>query len=586
MHRLLLIFLSLVAYANAWPDVLVFDDKQLLADDRLAALGLGDMARFFSEGLWVASGAEAGLYRPLFLAWMTLESKLFGGWYAGHHLVNIVFHAAVTVGVYALCRQLQRLYGLRGGQVRWAAFLGAAVFAVHPVHAEVVNSIFNRSELFASLLVVGGLAWFLKTRSRNPWLAWAGLHLVYLLALLFRESAASLPGLTVALLLLVSHEPWSKRIRQCLPVFTLFAPLGFYLYLRSQALDVGAPPDAMAIAADVAVSVDTKAGLDFDWSNLGRAVFLWFESLKLLLWPHPLQIFYDVHREHLWLAGGAQASLLAFAVWRYLARGRPALLVGLAFWYTALLPSSRIVAEAGSTAGLADRLLYLPSAGLSLALGLGLVFVFRSHSARLPPPWGRRLATGLVLCACLVMMPLTWARNADWSSEVRLFETDYARLQRPGSILYTLVGAHLSHKDFMRAAELCRKHRNALTVRGHLAMRCGDAWAATGQLDEAERAYLGAADKSRGGDSKAWANFRLGHFYAQTGRRSEADERLRQAVALENLEFLREYMEASRLLALYPYDPQRIEQARGHLERSLELQPRFAPAREALQKLP
>jgi Tfp pilus assembly protein PilF len=583
VHLLLLIFLSFLAYANAWPDVLVFDDKPLLADGRLAMLGLGDMARLFSEGLWVAGGADAGIYRPLFLVWMTLESRLFGSWYAGHHLANIAFHAGVTACVYALVRQLQELWGLRGEQARWAAFLGAAVFAVHPVHAEVVNSIFNGSELFVGVLVLGGLAWFLKTRPGRPWLAWAGLHVVYLLALLFRESAASLPGLAVALMLLISHEPWTRRIRSCLPALTLILPLGLYFYLRAQALA------GEGLATGVAAGVEASpgaAGLDFRWAHFARAVYLWFDSLRLLLWPYPLQIYYDNQHGHLLLKGGIQLLLLAFATWRYFARGRPALLAGLAFWYVALLPSSRIIAEAGSPADLADRFLYLPSAGLSIALGLGLVYVFRAKSARLRPPWGLRLATALVLAACCVLTPITWARNADWSNELRLFETDYARMQQPDKIMYTLVGAHLASGGYARANELCRKHPGALSSRGNLALRCADALAAIGRVAEAEQAYLEVAGRKFQGNSTGWANYRLGHFYAQTGRRAEADERFRRAVAMEHLEFLKEYMEAGRLKALYPHDPQRLQRARQHLERALELQPRFAPAREELGQLP
>ena len=46
----LLVALTLFAYANAWPDVVVFDDREFLASDRFDALTPGDFIRFFFTG--------------------------------------------------------------------------------------------------------------------------------------------------------------------------------------------------------------------------------------------------------------------------------------------------------------------------------------------------------------------------------------------------------------------------------------------------------------------------------------------------------------------------------------------------------
>ena len=585
MPLLLLILLSVLAYANAWPDALVFDDKPLLANGRLALVPLESIARYFTESVWVASGVEAGLYRPMFLAWMTLESRVFGDWYAGYHLVSIGFHALATVLVYGLLRKLLDAWDGERDQWQWAAFLAAAVFAVHPVHAEAVNSIFNRSEIMASSLVIGGLSWFLIARAAHEWRAWLVLCLVYFLALLFRESAASMPGLAAALVFLVSKESLFQRVRQCLPVLIMLVPLGLYLYLRTLALSAEPVSTAAAVAGQAAVSVEGQAGMALKLANAGDAVFLWYEALKHLLWPHPLQLYYMPAREHFWLAAGLQAGLLALAGWQYFAQKKPGLLIGLAFFYLAILPSSRIVAESTARPDLADRFLYLPSVGLSIVIAFGLSWLLALSQSGRHRRLLRNAGLGMVIAFCMVLTPLTWARNAEWSDELTLYEADYAKMSNPRKLLYTMIGAHNANGNFKRSAELCRKHADRIERNSHVKLRCAAAYVGLSRYQAAEKLYREILSTPNYKKSATWAHYQLGSMYARTGRRGEANAEFDRAASLETLDYLREFIEASRLLMLYPNVPARRAQAVGHLERAIELQPRFMPAREALQSL-
>ena len=72
-----------------------------------------------------------------------------------------------------MIRYLLLVCGGESPRSAYAALLAALVFAVHPIHTEVVNSIFNRSEMLVSLGVAGGLWWFLPTVDKQPWKAWA-----------------------------------------------------------------------------------------------------------------------------------------------------------------------------------------------------------------------------------------------------------------------------------------------------------------------------------------------------------------------------------------------------------------------------
>ena len=98
-----------------------------------------DYLRFFTEDLWAASGLDSGLYRPLLLASLTLDAKVFGDWIPGYHLVNILLHVVVSLLVFGLCRQVLRGSRVPSATAIPAACLAALVFAVHPVHTEVVR---------------------------------------------------------------------------------------------------------------------------------------------------------------------------------------------------------------------------------------------------------------------------------------------------------------------------------------------------------------------------------------------------------------------------------------------------------------
>ena len=73
----LLIIATLIAYANAWPDALVFDDREFLAGDRFDGLGPADFIRFFSQSLWEAGANAAALYRPLFVVFLLLAVGVY-----------------------------------------------------------------------------------------------------------------------------------------------------------------------------------------------------------------------------------------------------------------------------------------------------------------------------------------------------------------------------------------------------------------------------------------------------------------------------------------------------------------------------
>lgn len=228
---LILTLFTLLTFVNSWPDALVFDDKVFLGPEsthRLETLG-----EAFSRELWNQGG---GLYRPLLSVDFELQNRLFGSWRQGYHLVNILLHLLTTLTLFGFLRYFIRATRPDVENYQFYALLAALIFAVHPMHTEVVNSVFNKSSMYVSLAAAGGLWWLHSNLDERPFRAWFGFGLVYSIAILIKESALVLPGIAVAMIVLFTDGSLKVRIRRFLPVFLLLVPIAAYFWARAMAI--------------------------------------------------------------------------------------------------------------------------------------------------------------------------------------------------------------------------------------------------------------------------------------------------------------------------------------------------------------
>ena len=72
------------------------------------------------------------------------------------HLASVLLYAAVCAAFFSVAVGLLPLP---------AAWLAAALFAVHPLHVEVVGNVVGQSELWAALFLLLAVTVFLRARS-------------------------------------------------------------------------------------------------------------------------------------------------------------------------------------------------------------------------------------------------------------------------------------------------------------------------------------------------------------------------------------------------------------------------------------
>jgi len=546
---LALAVLTALAYINAAPRTLIYDDEAVLArHPRLG--GIETIPRLFREP---ARTNGSRLYRPLAMSTLALERSLHGGDPRGYHVTSIALHVVATLVLLGFLRAL-------GAPLLWA-FMAALVFGVHPIHTEVVAVAYNRSEILATIGVTAALWWLRQQVERRPGAAFAGTALLYFLALLCRESAVTLPVLAgLTLWLMGPGATRREQARLLTPLLVLGAPLLLYLWLRQGALGGGA--GGVLTAFSDAVSQPGGGPL--------RRLVLLSVTLRdywgMLVWPWPLRATYEDYAVRgLGAAVALHCGLLGAAA--VLARRAPAFALGVLFFYVAMLPSTKLLSD---PAVLAERFVYLPSVGPAVGLAFGLAW--------LASRFGRRAAFVAGSALAALLLPLSLRRNLDWRSKAALWEAEVRNGPTDWKALHNLSQVYLGQRRYEDAVALCDRGLAVAWQKQGLHTNRAIALASLGRIDEAEASFLRSLELNPG-DPVEHAN--LARLYVMAGRRVEAQKSYERAIAAEADPALAHALRGEMLLRCHQDAPG----ARGEFEAALTLAPRLRPALTGLREV-
>src|SRR5512143_1191776 len=133
--------LAALPYLNALGGDFVFDDVGVIRDNPA-------VQRDAPWRVFTTVYEPGALYRPLTMLSYVANARADRG-PLGFHAVNVALHVAVAIAFYALALQLLA--------APHAAWIAAALFAVHPIHTEAVSGIVGRAELLAALAGLAAL---------------------------------------------------------------------------------------------------------------------------------------------------------------------------------------------------------------------------------------------------------------------------------------------------------------------------------------------------------------------------------------------------------------------------------------------
>jgi hypothetical protein len=446
--------LALGVFANSFWNDFVYDDIGVIATNPLLDWPW-DLRAIFTTDYWGEKLTNSKLYRPLTTLSFAVDCALFGrDQPMGVHGMNILANAAIAVLVYALVR---RLWGRRD-----LALVTAALYAIHPVHTEVVANGVGRSELYMTLVLLAALHLHItyarrtfeqdqvgaapergKARARGagepkayPYLA--GAAVLYFVGLLFKESAIVLPALAFLIDWLVVRRGRLPGLLRCAAYLAYVPGIVVSLAMRLAAIGPSLPPmqEVMLGATGWQRFLFASETLLRYVGQLTAPIWLCGEYNDFTNLIHPSVT------DPMALAGLAAwvvgAGLIVWLAWRrqYL------ILAGVAWFFISIFPVSNLIVPVGTIR--AERLLFVPSFGFALIAAWGLV--------RLT---GVQPAAGIVVTLTILALysVRTVIRNSDWRDQ----ETFWTKTleQNPGSpVAWLAIGHNYQlRNDYVKAAD-------------------------------------------------------------------------------------------------------------------------------------
>ena len=559
---LLIVAVAFAVYANALLNGFVIDDNHQVVDNQWV-MSPGHLPDIFSSGVWEFEGRVSSYYRPLMYVIYRATYVVFGLKPWAFHLVNVLLHIAVTVLLFLLAR---RLWGADASADPWflsPPFVAAMLFAVHPIHTEAVAWVAGVGELSFSFFYL--LALCLYAHPRSDWGTPYIFSLVcYLLAMLSKEPAVTLPGMLLVYELLFRNGLRSWRV-----IALRLAPFGLvflaYAGLRVLALGGLAPTMSSTTLGPLAYTLNVQV--------------LFSRYVQKLVFPVHLNVWHVFTPVASLISAdtiAASTITLVCVAGVFLVRSNHRALFASALTAVPLLPAFYFSGlNQGVENAFTERYLYLPSAGFVLLLAAAADWCRK----RVP---ATRAVTAFALITLVVTYSLgTVKRNVVWRDALSLW-ADAAGKSPSSAIARLNYGyALLSHR---RLAEGRAEMGEALRLRPTLLndmMAKGVLYSQKGLM---KRAILEFHFALAAKPDYAPAHYNLGVLYESKGWTDQAIQEYEATVAIDP-----DFADAHNNLGIAYAEKGLKDQAIAHLEAAARLRPAdlgFAANLQKARRLP
>ena len=500
---------------------------------------------------WAMTSGYFANWHPLtWISHMT-DAQLFGVNAGPHKVVSAAFHVANTLLLFWL---LFRMTGAAGR----SAFV-AALFAVHPMHAESVAWVSERKDVlstfFGMLTMIAYVAWL---EDRRAW-RYVAMAVLFALGLMAKPMLVTLPFVLMLL------DVWPLRR------VTLADPPRAWLRLAWEKL----PLFALTVASSVITFVVQRASGAVQSverlsvpDRIAHSIAAYGKYVRKLFVPYDLGIPYPYSSEI--PAATTLASLLLIVGVSFFAirtlRSHPYIAVGW-FWFLGMLVPVIGLVQVGQQ-DLADRYSYVPAIGLFLIVAWGVPYLLEKTSV------GRPALTALAL---LVIGATTIAGRKQvehWQSSSTILAHTVA-VTRDNFMAEAQLGWALGQEKRFQEAEAHLLESLRIKpehVPAHTNL--GEVLTDQGRLEEAAKHYEEALSYD---PSLVVVHAQLGITYSRLGRNEEAIRTFEEALRL-----LPDYPDAHNGLALALARQGKVDEAIDHYRAAIRGKPEYSEAHNNL----
>jgi hypothetical protein len=415
----LLGLISLLVYANTFKNGFVLDDNNVILQNSIVTKGASAIPEIlhtpYRRGYYVYSN---DLYRPLSLVVFAIEYSFFEKAPLPYHVFNILIFAGCVILLFLFFDQLFE-------RKRTAvAFIASLLFALHPIHTEVVANIKSCDELLCFFFVFLSLNIFIKYAQEGTIIQLLLGGCFYFLSLFSKETTITFLAIIPLIFFFYLNN---NRTRSMFISVTVLISSAVFLAIRFYVLNLY---DANHITAvnfiDNQLSLSTLSVS----SRLATAVLIMGYYVKLLFIPYPLLCNY-AYNTIPFVTFSSHAVLISIAIYIFLGVfgirqlskvPKSPYAFAVLFYLMTMSLFSNTIFLIGTVMG--ERLLFLGSAGFCLMAALLLEKLTATTNYDTLTILKNKKVLSVIIPLSIIYAIVTINRNADWIDNRTLYTTD------------------------------------------------------------------------------------------------------------------------------------------------------------------
>jgi len=412
---------AFLVYSGTIKNNYAFDDIIVLQDNSLVKQGIKAVPKLLTTPRMLGNQASVNdTYRPLSLVMFAIEYELFGLNPVIGHLINILFFS-FCVSTLFVC-----LLKLFGQEKLFVVFLASLLFALHPIHTEVVANIKSRDEIMCFLFAFLALMHMLKYLDTQSSSCLAIANLFFFISLLSKET--SFTFLAIFPLCCYVYNKNKNKLTQKIIITSSIIAFAFlairFIVLRKYNAD---HISAIAYIDNMLIKPPSAS------SAIATKLLILGKYLQLLLVPYPLICDYSYATIPFvfpsdWrviITAVIYSTLIAIAIYRIRKNYKDVWAFAIFFYMITMSMCSNIPFLIGSQ--MAERFLFFPSVGFCLALAMAIKTFFPQSGTSDTYTWFHQKLLFVIVPVISIYSVITTRRNSEWIDNFTLFSADVAK---------------------------------------------------------------------------------------------------------------------------------------------------------------
>ena len=336
--------------------------------------GVDDLFAYGSMNFINTNPSNAATYRPFTLLTFALEKHIFGEFNPTNgHVFNIILYFFVLLVIGLL---LSKIFTLKDIPIV-IPLLILILYAVHPLHVEVVASIKSRDTLLSCLFAFTAIYyWLINSNKLTPWKKLIT-GFLFFIALLSKEESLTFIAVTFLISWYFLNINFTKSLKQSIPFIVTG---GIYIIIRQVVLD--------SPTTDFNNILNNIIYITQGQERLATNLYIYLYYIKLLIFPHPLSWDYSFNQIAIKTMsnGWVLLSFIFFVGLAYFAikgfRKKTVISFAILFYLSTFSIFSNFIPSITIGATMAERFMFIPSLGFFIILVYGLYLILLKFNVR------------------------------------------------------------------------------------------------------------------------------------------------------------------------------------------------------------